>query len=55
LANTPWKNYWTVNFGRPQENHLSPEVGLPTTPAAVADQEVNNGASSGSIDGCPVT
>ena len=55
LANTPWKNYWTVNFGRPQENHLPLEAGLPTTPAPAAGQALNNGASSGSIDGCPVT
>lgn len=68
LANTPWKNYWTVNFGRPHSSQPQVESDAPTTPlgqealptpifitpAPFAEQDADHTPSSGSRDGCPV-
>lgn len=57
LVDTPWKSYWTINFGRPRPSHPLVESGAPVSipPVPLADQAADNTPSSGSIDGCPVT
>lgn len=69
LDDTPWKSYWTVNFGRPRQSRPLVDAGAPTpplgqealpapvavTPAPLAEENAGNTPSSGSIDGCPVT
>lgn len=68
LENSPWKSYWTVNFGRPYLSRPLVEPGAPITPLAQealpapvsitpapqVAQETNHTANSGSLDGCPV-